>query len=67
MQPFADHGLQNTHTAHALVFLGRHRLLPEAYLAGLADIASFSSRPTYFFGRYYAEGFWYYFSGCARD
>jgi hypothetical protein len=61
MQPFADHGLQNTHTAHALVFLGRHRLLPEASLAGLADIASFSSRPTYFFGRYYAEGFWYYF------
>lgn len=61
MQPFADHGLQNTHTAHALVLLGRHRLLPEAYLAGLADIASSSSRPTYFFGRYYAEGFWYYF------
>ena len=40
MQPFADQGLQNTHTAHALVLLGRHRLLPEAYLAGLADMAS---------------------------
>ena len=61
MKPFADHGMQNTRTAHALVFLGRHRLLPEAYLAGLVDIASFSSRPTYFFRRYYAEGFWYYF------
>ena len=61
MQPFIDKGLQNTHTAHAITFLGRHRLLPEAYLAGLADIATFSSRATYFFGRYYDEGFWYYF------
>jgi 4-amino-4-deoxy-L-arabinose transferase-like glycosyltransferase len=61
MQPFAHEGLQNTHTAHTVSFLGRHRLLPEAYLAGLADIATFSSRPTYFFGRYYAQGFWYYF------
>ena len=61
MQPFAHEGRQNTHTAHAVSFLGRHQLLPEAYLAGLADIATFSSRPTYFFGRYYAQGFWYYF------
>lgn len=60
-QPSIYKGLQDTHTAHAIAFLARHRLLPEAYLAGLADIATFSSRPTYFFGRYYDKGFWYYF------
>jgi hypothetical protein len=47
--------------AAAVLFAAHHRLLPEAYLAGLTDIFTSESRPTYFFGQRHPAGFWYYF------
>ncbi len=56
----ADH-MGRSVKAKVVLFAAHHRLLPEAYLAGLTDILTTDSRPTYFFGRYYPAGFWYYF------
>lgn len=56
----ADH-VGHSVKAQVVLFAEHHRLLPEAYLAGLTDILTTDSRPTYFFGRYYSAGFWYYF------
>jgi 4-amino-4-deoxy-L-arabinose transferase-like glycosyltransferase len=60
-QSFQRAGMQNRVSAHLVVFASRHHFLPEAYLAGLADILTYSERPTFFFGRFYDKGFWYYF------
>jgi 4-amino-4-deoxy-L-arabinose transferase-like glycosyltransferase len=60
-QSFEHQRMENRVPSHLVVFASRHHLLPEAYLAGLADILTSSERPTYFFGRFYEKGFWYYF------
>jgi 4-amino-4-deoxy-L-arabinose transferase-like glycosyltransferase len=45
-----------------LRFMGRHHLLPESYLMGLADVKHMAeSYPTYIFGSVHAHGVWYYF------
>jgi 4-amino-4-deoxy-L-arabinose transferase-like glycosyltransferase len=58
---FAAEHMGHSAEAAAVLFAAHHRLLPEAYLAGLADIFISDSRPTYFFGQRYPAGFWYYF------
>ena len=58
---FAATHMENTTGAKVTAFAVRHQLLPEAYVAGMADIMSSGVRPTYFFGKWYAKGFWYYF------
>jgi hypothetical protein len=49
--------------ARAIGFAELHRLLPEAYLYGMTDIAVLTSegRPTYLFGKLYPAGQWFYF------
>lgn len=44
-------------------FAENHRILPESYLYGIADIVmlSKSGRPTYLLGHPYASGRWFYF------
>jgi hypothetical protein len=53
------------HPAEAAVirFFESHRLLPEAYLYGLTDIAIISQqgRPAYLLGKLYPQGRWFYF------
>ncbi len=45
-----------------LMGLAHMRILPEAYLYGLADIRNLSNTwPSYLFGHVYAHGVWYYF------
>ena len=58
---FAAVHMDHSVKASAVLFAAHHRLLPEAYLAGLTDILSSDSRPTYFFGQLHPTGFWYYF------
>ncbi len=46
----------------AILFLGGHHLLPEAYLYGWTDILLIpGSRSTFLFGRLFASGLWVYF------
>jgi hypothetical protein len=46
----------------AMEFCARHRLVPESYLYGLADVQQVGiGMPTYFMGKVYAHGLWYYF------
>jgi 4-amino-4-deoxy-L-arabinose transferase-like glycosyltransferase len=48
--------------AGAIDAAGRLRLLPEAYLYGLAEVQAISERsPSYLFGRVYGSGRWFYF------
>jgi 4-amino-4-deoxy-L-arabinose transferase-like glycosyltransferase len=44
-------------------FAARHRLLPESYLFGFADVTMLSreGRPMFLLGKRYAEGKWFYF------
>ena len=58
---FASGNVENSLSAHAIEFFARHHVLPEAYLAGFADINVGAVRSTYFFGQMHKEGFWYYF------
>lgn len=58
---FEHYHVENHLSSHLVLFANRHHLLPEAYLAGLADILGYSERATFFFGRFYQKGFWYYF------
>jgi 4-amino-4-deoxy-L-arabinose transferase-like glycosyltransferase len=60
-EPFERKGMHNRQSTRLVLFANRHHLLPEAYLAGLTDVLSTSERPTYFFGKFYSKGFWYYF------
>lgn len=57
--------LRNSLEAHAILTLARWKLLPEAYLYGLADVLTVSEgpRPTFIFGRLYPSARWYYFPG----
>lgn len=48
--------------ARGILQLSKLRILPESYLYGLADVRSMANgMPSYFFGKVYAHGIWYYF------
>ncbi len=48
--------------AHGILFAARFRLLPESWLYGLADVRAMANgMPSYFFGRVYSHGVWFYF------
>lgn len=48
--------------AEGILYLARLHVLPESYLYGLADVRSMANgMPSYFFGKVYAHGIWYYF------
>jgi 4-amino-4-deoxy-L-arabinose transferase-like glycosyltransferase len=57
--------LRNSMEARAILTLARWKLLPEAYLYGLADVLTVSEgpRPTFIFGNLYPSARWYYFPG----
>jgi len=45
-----------------ILFCARYRLLPESYLFGLVDVQDVGEAwPTFFMGKIYAHGIWYYF------
>ena len=58
---FASADLAHTFWPKFCWFLANHRLLPEAYIAGLATLKSFDASAAYFFGSVYPEGVWYYY------
>ncbi|MCU1222025.1 MAG: repeat-containing protein [Edaphobacter sp.] len=48
--------------AKGILCLARLHILPESYLYGLADVRAMANgMPSYFFGKVYAHGIWYYF------
>ena len=48
--------------ARGILYLARLHVLPESYLYGLADVRSMANgMPSYFFGKVYEHGVWYYF------
>jgi hypothetical protein len=48
--------------AKGILLLARFHILPESYLYGLADVRNMANgMPSYFFGKVYAHGIWYYF------
>jgi Dolichyl-phosphate-mannose-protein mannosyltransferase/Tetratricopeptide repeat-like domain len=48
--------------AKGILYLARLHVLPESYLYGLADVRSMANgMPSYFFGKVYEHGIWYYF------
>lgn len=60
-QIFASADLGNSFWPKFSWFLANHRLLPEAYIAGLATLKTFDASAAYFFGSVYPEGLWYYY------
>jgi hypothetical protein len=50
------------HEAHGILFAAHYHLLPESWLYGLTDVRTMANdMPSYFFGRVYNHGIWYYF------
>ena len=48
--------------ARGILFAARFHLLPESYLYGLADVRKMANNmPSFFFGKVYRHGIWYYF------
>jgi hypothetical protein len=48
--------------AKGILLLGRLHALPESWLYGLADVRSMANgMPSYFFGKVYGHGVWFYF------
>ena len=48
--------------ARGLLFAAHFHLLPESYLYGLADVRKMANdMPSFFFGKVYRHGIWYYF------
>ena len=48
--------------AEGILFAGRHHLLPESWLYGLADVRAMANGMTsYFMGNNYEHGVWFYF------
>jgi hypothetical protein len=48
--------------ARGILFAARFHLLPESYLYGLADVRKMANdMPSFFFGKVYRHGIWYYF------
>jgi hypothetical protein len=60
-QIFASSGMADSFWPKLCWFLANHRLVPEAYIAGLATMKAFDASPAYFFGNVYPEGVWYYY------
>ncbi len=60
-QWFHAAGLDSSFLPKVILQLAHYRVLPEAYLAGLADIVGTSERSTYLLGRMHETGVWYYF------
>jgi tetratricopeptide (TPR) repeat protein len=60
--PGAVDRLENPRDAKILLAIARSKLLPEAYLYGLADVKEVAENsPSYLFGKVYPHGVWYYF------
>ena len=59
-QLLASSGLANSVCSGPVKTIIDHRLLPEAYIAGLLTVAKFDSSLSYFFGNVFREGLWYY-------
>lgn len=50
------------HEARGILFAAQYHLLPESWLFGLTDVRTMANdMPSYFFGRVYNHGIWYYF------
>lgn len=50
------------HEAGGILFAAHYHLLPESWLYGLTDVRTMANdMPSYFFGRVYNHGIWYYF------
>ncbi len=50
------------HEAAGILLAARLRLLPESWLYGLADVRAMANgMPSYFFGKVYEHGVWFYF------
>ncbi len=50
------------HEAAGILLVARLRLLPESWLYGLADVRAMANgMPSYFFGKVYEHGVWFYF------
>jgi len=48
--------------AKGILLLAKYRVLPESYLYGLADVRAMANgMPSYFMGKVYEHGLWYYF------
>ena len=48
--------------ARGILYLAKLHVLPESYLYGLADVRAMANgMPSYFMGKVYAHGIWYYF------
>ncbi len=48
--------------AKGILLFAHYHLLPESWLYGLTDVRKVANvMPTYFFGKVYARGIWYYF------
>lgn len=48
--------------ASGILLLAQLHILPESYLYGLADVRAMANgMPSYFFGKVYEHGIWYYF------
>ena len=48
--------------ARGILLAGRWHLLPESWLYGLTDVRAMANgMPSYFFGRVYSHGVWFYF------
>jgi len=58
---FASIGLSKSMWAVLTQFLATYRLVPEAYVAGLATLKKFDASPGYFFGNVYIDGIWCYY------
>ena len=64
LDPTLDEYVQplNRVASTGVLLLARLHILPESWLYGLADVQSMASWwPTYFFGKVYAHGVWFYF------
>jgi hypothetical protein len=63
MPPFSDEvNALSPPMRNFINFCDHHRLLPESYLYGLADVQNVGEfMPTYINGRLYAHGQWFYF------
>ena len=65
--PFTDAGCSmSVHwrewKRHGILFAAKLHLLPESWLYGLADVRAMANgMPSYFFGKVYAHGVWFYF------
>jgi hypothetical protein len=50
------------HEAAGILFVAKLHLLPESWLYGLADVRAMANgMPSYFFGKVYEHGVWFYF------